>query len=456
MATISKVRTPRALARTARWADPGSKSAALFARAQGVLPGGNSRTTVYMAPYPPYAAAGEGCWITDVEGDRRLDCLNNYTALIHGHAHPPIVEAATRRLAQGASFPMPTPEEIDLAALLCERLPSAERVRFTNSGSEAVMIAIKGARAFTGRPRIAKFEGAYHGSYDYAEVSLASTPETWGSLAAPASTAYSRGTPPAVLEDVVVLPFNHAEHAVARIEREAGHLAAVLVDPVPNRVGLVPARTEFLQALRDVTRAHGIVLIFDEVISFRVSYHGAQGALGVTPDMTTLGKIIGGGLPVGAVAGRADVMAVFDPTRGGPPLAPHGGTFNANPVTMAAGLAAMRLLTPDAYARLADLGAKLRASLDDCLKQAGVPGRVTGLGSLFRLHPVDRELSDYRSTRATIAETERLVRLVRRLMEHGVLMSITGLGCLSTPMGDAELEGLVETFAAVLAMEPKA
>jgi glutamate-1-semialdehyde 2,1-aminomutase len=318
------------------------------------------------------------------------------------------------------------------------------------------MIAVKGARAFTGRPKIAKFEGAYHGSYDYVEVSLGSTPETWGSLAAPASTAYSQGTPPAVLEDVVVLPFNHTEQAVARIEREASRLAAVVVDPVPNRVGLVPARTEFLQALRAVTKAHGIVLIFDEVISFRAGYHGAQGVLGVTPDMTTLGKIIGGGFPVGAVAGRADVMAVFDPTRGGPPPAPHGGTFNANPVTMAAGLATMRLLTPDAYARLADLGAKLRASLDDCFKQAGVHGRVTGLGSLFRLHAVDRELSDYRSTRATPAESERLVRLVRRLMEHGVLMSITGLGCLSTPMGDAELEGLVETFAAVLAMEGKA
>jgi glutamate-1-semialdehyde 2,1-aminomutase len=453
MATTPSAKSPRPLAHTARWTEPGSKSAALFARAQGVLPGGNSRTTVYMAPHPPYAATGEGCWITDVEGDRRLDCLNNYTALIHGHAHPAIVEAATRRLAQGASFPLPTPEEVELAALLCERLPSAERVRFTNSGSEAVMIALKGARAFTGRPKIAKFEGAYHGSYDYAEVSLASTPTTWGSLAAPVSTAYSRGTPPAVLDDVVVLPFNHPEQTVARIEREAGSLAAVLLDPVPNRVGLVPARVEFLQAVREVTRAHGIVLVFDEVISFRVGYQGAQGALGVTPDMTTLGKIIGGGFPVGAVAGRADVMAVFDPTRGGPPAAPHGGTFNANPVTMAAGLAAMRLLTPEAYARLADLGAKLRASLDDCFARSGVPGRVTGLGSLFRLHPLDRELSDYRSTRTTPEEAERLVRLVRRLMEHGVLLSVTGLGCLSTPMGDAELEGLVETFAAVLEMD---
>ena len=453
MAIASRRKSPQAPARTARWADPGSKSAQLFARAQGVLPGGNSRTTVYMAPYPPYAASGEGCWITDVEGDRRLDCLNNYTALMHGHAHPAIVEAATRRLGLGASFPLPTPEEIELAAVLCERLPSAERVRFTNSGSEAVMIALKGARAFTGRPKIAKFEGAYHGSYDYAEVSLSSAPDTWGSLAAPASTAYSRGTPPAVLEDVVVLPFNHLEHTVARIEREARHLAAVLIDPVPNRVGLVPAQSEFLKAVREVTRAHGIVLIFDEVISFRVGFQGAQGALGVTPDLTTLGKIIGGGFPVGAVAGRADVMAVFDPT-GGKPAAPHGGTFNANPVTMAAGLAGMRLLTPGAFAKLDELGAKLRGSLEACFKRAGVPGAVTGLGSLFRLHPTDRERIDYRSTRTTPEEEARLHRLVRGLMERGVLMSITGLGCLSTPMGDAELESLTETFAAVLAAEP--
>jgi len=211
----------------------------------------------------------------------------------------------------------------------------------------------------------------------------------------------------------------------------------------------MPARREFLRALREVTERHGIVLIFDEVISFRVGYHGAQGAFDVLPDMTTLGKIIGGGLPVGAVTGRADVMAVFDP-RGGQPRAPHGGTFNANPVTMAAGLAAMRLLTPEAYARLDELGAKLRGSLEACFKHAGVAGAVTGMGSLFRVHPTDRELVDYRTTRTTPEESDRLRRLVQGLLEHGVLISVTGLGCLSTPMGDAELESLVETFAAVL------
>jgi len=440
----------RALPVTRAWAQPGSVAARLFAEAQRVMPGGNSRTTVFMAPYPPYAASGEGCWITDVDGDRRLDCISNYTSLIHGHAHPRVIEAAERRMRRGTSFPLPTAEEIQLAALLVDRLPSVEQVRFTNSGTEAVMMAIKAARGFTGRPKIAKFEGAYHGSYDYAEVSLSSTPADWGSLTAPASVAYSRGTPPAVLEDVVVLPFNRTELAVARVEREAASLAAVVLDPLPNRVGLLPAQPEFLRAMREVTRAHGIVLIFDEVISFRVGYHGAQGLFGVLPDLTTLGKIIGGGFPVGAVGGRAEVMAVFDPRDGHAPV-PHGGTFNANPVTMAAGLAAMELLDRAAFSRLDDLGAKLRGAMEDCLAHAGVPGRVTGIGSLFRVHVTGRELLDYRSTRLEAAESARLDRLVRSLLEHGVLIAPTGLGCLSTPMTDVEVEGFLETFAAGLA-----
>ena len=271
---------------TRAYADPSSTSARLFKQAQSVMPGGNSRTSVFMAPYPPYAAEGQGCWVVDVDGDRRLDLLNNYTSLIHGHAHPAITAAATRRLARGASFPMPTPEEVELASLLVERLPAVDQVRFTNSGSEAVMMAMKAARGFTGRPKIAKFEGAYHGSYDYAEVSLGSTAENWGPLAEPASVAYSRGTAPSVLADVVVLPFNRPELAARLIEQHARELAAVIIDPVPNRVGLMPATPELLETLRAVTAAHGILLIFDEVISFRIGYHGAQGYFGARPDIT--------------------------------------------------------------------------------------------------------------------------------------------------------------------------
>ena len=449
------MQTRKPLAVTRAYADPGSRAAQLHRRARSVMPGGNSRTSVFIAPYPPYAVDGDGAFVIDADGERRLDLLNNYTALIHGHAHPAVVAAATERLARGSAFALPTPEEVDLAALLVERLPAVEQVRFANSGSEAVMMAIKGARGFTGRWKIAKFEGAYHGSYDYAEVSLSSGPDNWGSLAEPASVAYAKGTPPAVLEDVIVLPFNHPELAARRIERHARELAAVVVDPVPNRAGLMPASQELLEALRAVTAAHDILLIFDEVISFRVGYHGAQGHFGVRPDLTTLGKIIGGGFPVGAVGGRADVMAVFDPS-GGPPLVPHAGTFNANPVTMAAGLASMRLLDQAAFDRLAEQGAKMRDGIGACFKDAGIPGTATGVGSLFRVHPSDRALRDYRSTRQAPAEAARLDRVVRFLLDHGVLLSTTGLGCLSTPMGDAEIEGFLEVLAEALHAERSA
>jgi glutamate-1-semialdehyde 2,1-aminomutase len=438
-----------ALRTTRGYKAPGSASARLFAAAQQALPGGNTRSTIFMGPEPIYAVTGEGCWIVDADGERRLDCINNYTSLIHGHAHPAVTQAAVDRIRRGTAFSLPTPEEVDLAALLVERLPAVDRIRFTNSGSEAVMTAIKGARAFTGRPKIAKFEGAYHGSYDWAEVSLDPDAASWGSLEAPASTPYCKGTPASVLEEVVVLPFNRTELAVRRIEREARDLAAVIIDPMPNRAGLIPPTAEFLRAVRDVTAAHGILLIFDEVISFRLGYRGAQGFFGIHPELTTLAKIIGGGFPVGAVGGRADVMAVFDP-RGGKPAVPHAGTFNANPVTMAAGLATMRLMDEAAFARLDELGARLRKSAEACLERAGTPGMVTGLGSLFRIHPFRRELVDYRSSLPTPAEAARLRALHRRLLDHGVLMASAGLGCLSTAMGESELEFFTEALARCL------
>jgi glutamate-1-semialdehyde 2,1-aminomutase len=442
----------RAITETTAYAKPDSKSAQLWEQAQRVLPGGNSRTTVFMAPRPIYAADGDGCWIVDVDGDRRLDLLNNYTSLVHGHAHPAITEAATRRLARGASFPLPTAEEIELAALIADRVASVDHVRFTNSGSEAVMMAIKAARGFTGRPKIAKFEGAYHGSYDWAEVSLGSGPDEWGPADAPTSIAYSKGTPRSVLEDVIVLPFNRTELAVARIEKHAKDLAAVLIDPMPNRAGLIPARADFLRAMREVTSKHGICLLFDEVISFRLGYHGAQGLFGIRPDLTSFGKIIGGGFPVGAVGGSAEVMSVFDP-RGGKPKVPHGGTFNANPVTMAAGLAAMRLMDEKAFDRLDEVGRKLRSGMEACFERAGGPGAVTGMGSLFRVHPAQKNFVDYRSGATSKDENARLERLHRQLIDRGILISPTGLGCVSTAVGEAEVESFLEVLNACLREE---
>jgi glutamate-1-semialdehyde 2,1-aminomutase len=425
-----------------------AQSAALFERALDVMPGGNSRTTVWHAPHPLYAAAGSGCRVTDVDGREYLDFLNNYTSMIHGHANPIVAEAVRSQLEIGTCFAMPTETEIVLAELLCGRVSGFERVRFTNSGSEAVMMALKAARARTGRPKIAKCEGAYHGSYDFAEVSLDSAPETWGN-ADPNSVAYTAGTPKSVLNDVIVIPFNRTEEAERILKAHAEELACVLIDPMPNRAGLIPATAEFLEMLRRVTSETGMLLVFDEVISFRLGYEGAQGVFGVTPDLTTLAKIIGGGFPIGAVAGSADAMSVFDP-RKGKPLAPHGGTFNANPISMVAGTAAMELLTPEAFERLNTLGARAREGVAKAFSDAGIDGQVTGEGSLLRIHMTSVPLIDYRSARATNAQNAALTVVVDSMFANGVLMAETGLCALSTAMGEAEVDQFVGIFAEAL------
>src|SRR3954466_12843594 len=347
--------------------DPKSASRMMYDRALASLPGGNTRTTVFMKPYPIYAARGEGCRVWDLDANEYIDCINNFTSLIHGHAHPALVEAARRQLTLGSAFGLPTESEIDLAELLASRLPAVDQVRFCNSGTEAGMMALKAARAFTGRPKIAKCEGAYHGSYDYAEVSLDPTPDAWGRNV-PVSLAYAKGTPDNVLADVITIPFNDTEAAVSLIREHGSELACVLVDPMPNRAGLAPAHRTYLEALRKVTREVGALLIFDEVITFRLGYRGAQGLWGIDPDLTTLGKIMGGGFPVGAVAGGEDFMAVFDPRHGKPAL-PHGGTFSANPVTMRAGIAAMQLLDDAAFARLDAMGEAVRSGINEAFRR---------------------------------------------------------------------------------------
>jgi len=429
--------------------DTKSQSQALHHRALASLPGGNTRTTVYMKPYPIYAARGEGCRVWDVDGAARIDCINNFTSLIHGHAHPVLVDAACRQIALGSAFGLPTESEIDLAELLAARLKSVEHVRFANSGTEAVMMALKAARAYTGRPKIAKCEGAYHGSYDYAEVSLDPTPEAWGRNA-PVSVPYAKGTPENVLADVVTIPFNDIDAAVSLIREHGPELACVLVDPMPNRAGLVPADKAYLEALRDVTREVGALLIFDEVISFRLGYHGAQGLWDIDPDLTTLGKIIGGGFPVGAIAGKAEFMSVFDPSNGKPAL-PHGGTFSANPVTMRAGHASMELLDEAAFDRLDVIGDRVRDGINEAFRKHGVPGGAVGLGSLMKIHFTAREVRDYRTAYLTAEESARQAMFNRGFLNRGILAAGYGLMALSTPMTDDDVELIVDAASGALA-----
>ena len=366
-----------------RFDDPGSHSRALFERARRVIPGGTSKANFHVRPHPFYLTEGRGCRVTDADGVDRLDAINNFTALIHGHGFPPLVDAVTRQLARGTAFAASTPEEVALAELLVERVPGLERIRFGNSGTEAVMMAIKAARAYTGRDRIAKFEGAYHGYYDDVQVSYSSGPDNWGPDDAPASTPSSGGVPKHRVQETLILPWNDFDACERLVTRHAGELAAVLVDPLANRMGFIPPAEGFLAFLRQLTRQHGVLVVFDEIISFRVAPGGAQERFAVRPDLTTLGKIIGGGYPLAAFGGRADVMGIFDARRQG--AITHGGTFNGSPVAAAAGLATLRELTPDVYDRLDRLGERLGDAIEGEIERAGIDARVAVVGSLFQV-----------------------------------------------------------------------
>jgi glutamate-1-semialdehyde 2,1-aminomutase len=423
----------------------------LHQRAQAVMPGGNTRSSVYESPFPLYVDRGSGAYLQDVDGQRYLDLTNNFTTLIHGHCYQPVADAVAEQLNRGTSFGNPTVSEIELAELICTRVSWFDQIRFTNTGSEAVMMAVRAARALTGRAKVAKCEGAYHGNYDPVEVSFDSTPENWGSNR-PVAVPYNRGTPAAVLEQTVVLPFNELALTRELLTEEASDIACVLIDPMPARAGLIPAQPEYLAFLREFTRREGIVLISDEVLNFRLGYRGAISGFGVEADLCAFGKIIGGGLPIGAVAGRQEFMAVFDPSNGKPAV-PQAGTFTANPLSMVAGIAAMSALTPAAFERLDALGDMARAGIGAALRRAGVPGQVTGRGSLFQIKLNDRTLRGYRDQYPTPAERVSLARLVHALRDDGILISSTGLAALSTPMTEADIQHLVDKMDRALQRE---
>jgi glutamate-1-semialdehyde 2,1-aminomutase len=408
------------------------------------MPGGNTRTSLFWPPYQIYAVSGSGSRVIDVDGLERIDFNHNFTALIHGHSHPQIVERAGDQLNRLTSVGLTTEVEIELAELLCSRVAAFERIRFANSGTEATMNAIKAARGYTGRPKFAKCEGGYHGTYESFEVSMASTPDNWGEQHKPANVPDSRGTPQGVIDDVVVIPFNDVDGAEAILNAHADQLAAVMIDPMPIRVGMIPATPEFLNMVRSFTRRTGSLLVFDEVLNFRLGYQGAQHEFGVEPDITALGKIIGGGFPIGAIAGNAEKMSVFDPRDGYAVW--HGGTFNGNPMAMIAGLTAMELMTPEAFARLNTLGESIRQKIKEVFRQTDVAWQVTGLGSLFRLHPSTRPLSDYRSYYQEPALKQQIEWLMVYMLNHGILMARAGVGALSTAIGEPEIEVFIEAL----------
>jgi glutamate-1-semialdehyde 2,1-aminomutase len=422
-------------------------SARLHDEARGYLPGGDSRSPLYHAPYPATMAEGRGAHVVDVDGNELLDLTGNHTALLHGFGHPQVLAAVRDQVASGTCFPGPTRPQIRLARQLSERIPSMERIRFTNSGTEAVMLAARAARAHTGRGLIAKAEGGYHGTWDDVMVGTHPPMDRAGDAARPRPVASSAGLAPGVCDRVLVLPFGDVDAAAALLERHGREVAAVLVEPVQGSAGMIPAGADYLRMLREVTARHGILLIFDEVVSFRVALGGAQEHFGVSPDLTCLGKAIGGGFPLGALGGRADVMSAFDPSAPGGPRIPHPGSLNANPVGLVAGSVVLDLLTREAIARLDVLGAAARLRIHDALARASVPAQLTGLGSLFGIHLTDRPVRTYRD--AVRSDRGRLHRLYLGLFAEGVLIDPRGVGCLSTAVAPPDLDTLADALARV-------
>lgn len=424
----------------------------LYAQACEILPGGISRNVVFHKPHPYYVAEASGPYVTDIHGVKRVDFANNIASLIHGHAHPKIVEAVCNQIRKGTAFTLGTEVEIEHAQLLCDRVPGFEKIRFVNSGTEAVMAMIKTARAFTGKPKIAKAEGGYHGSFDTAEVSQSANPANWGDMNHPLSVPHVKGTPQAVLDNVVIFPYNDIKRTIAILDEHAGQIACVIIDPVPHRIGMVQATPEFVEAVYAWTRKHDALLCFDEVICFRVAYEGAQSDFKVKPDLTSLGKIIGGGFPVGAFAGRKDIMNILDP--GGSDFRfALSGTFSANPVSMTAGKVAMQMFDREAVDSVNRFSQIAIKQVYEAAKVAGIPLSITGKGSMFKVHFREIAPTTYRECYEDAELKSLMNRFLDQMYAEGVIM-INSCSCvLSTVITQLEIDllsdAMLKSFRAI-------
>jgi len=405
-------------------ANPNSRTR--FEAAARVMPGGNTRTVLFYEPFPLCIARGEGAQIWDVDGHAYLDFLGEFTAGIFGHSDPRIRAAIDAALDGGINLSGHNTLEAELAAIVCARFPSIERVRFTNSGTEANLLALAAATVHTGRRKVMVFEGAYHGGV-----------LSFGAGPAPVNVPH----------DWVLAPYNDLAGTEALIAEHAPALAAILVEPMQGSSGCIPADREFLQMLRDEATRHGAILIFDEVMTSRLSPGGLQQALGIIPDMTTLGKYIGGGMSFGAFGGRSDIMDIYDPSR--PGAMPHAGTFNNNVLTMSAGIAALsEVFTPDAAEALHARGDRFRQDLNALFARHNAPLQVTGQGSLMNLHAMRGPIRGVDDLTASDDRIKELIFL--DLLERGFYMARRGFIALSLALTDDHLAGFIAALEATI------
>ncbi|MBL7177328.1 MAG: aspartate aminotransferase family protein [Desulfobacteraceae bacterium] len=418
-------------------------------KAKKHLPGGDTRNASYYPPYPAYIERGKGCYIYDCDGNRYIDFLNNYTSLIHGHAHPEIVKAAQAQLKKGTVLSSPAVITYQHADLLCKRLPSMDMVRYGNSGTEATLFAIRAARAFTKKDTIIKMDGGYHGSHDLVEVNIRPDMTARG---LPKKNPEGPGIPKGVLRDIVLVPFNDLDTVETVLKRQKGKIAAIIMEPMVGSLGMIPPRPGYLKGMRTLCNKYNVLLIFDEVITFRLSTGGLQAISGVEPDLTALGKIIGGGFAVGAFGGRKEIMALFDPAypersrRMG-----HSGTFNGNNITMAAGIAALKNYDKKAVNRVNKLGDRLRNGFTKALKKTGLKGQCTGLGSLAVIHWRDGDITTARDAVEGMIKAKDMPMLLHlEMMNRGIFAASRGMFVVSTPMTEKEIDRAVKAFESSL------
>lgn len=406
-----------------RYRAANQKSLTQHQKAARVLPGGNTRTVLFSDPFPITLASAQGCHVTTLDGQICVDFLGEFTAGLYGHSDPVLKQAVQQALDSGWVRGGHIEQEEELASLICERFPSITQIRFANSGTEASLYAFSTARAVTGKNKVMVFEGGYHGGVFM-----------FGSTTSPITAPF----------DFVRAPYNDWAGTEALLNAHRNDLACVVIEPMQGSGGCIPADPEFLHALRSWTEANDTLLVFDEVMTSRLAGGGLQGVYGIAPDMTTLGKYIGGGFSFGAFGGRADIMERFNPLL--PGYIPHAGTFNNNVFTMTAGAAGLsKVYTPQAATALSQRGEELRARLNEIARQAPFAMQFTGIGSMMNVHMVDGPV---RSIRDLAASNHALRDLFYfDMVEAGIWLARRGMLNLSLPMGDAEFEQLANAVA---------
>lgn len=423
------------------YADARPNSRRLHTEACKYMPGGDTRTATFFLPFPNFIKYGEGAYMYDEDGFKLLDFQNNYTSLIHGHAHPETVEAVREQIAKGSAYTAPFEKQIELSKLLTQRFPSVDMIRYTNSGTEANMHALRIARAYTGKAKIIKTEGGYHGTTDVFEASVDPNIKKAGTLDQIKVIPESRGVSENALKDVLVVPFNDIKRTRKMIEEHHREVACIIIEPIMGSAGQITPDLEYLRFLREITTQYHIVLIFDEVVTGRLSLGGAQKFYGVTPDLTTMGKIIGGGTPVGAFGGKQEIMQMYDPRE---KKMYHSGTFNGNAVTMTAGLATMKAYNQEAVDYVNDLGVLFKEGVLKIYEKLGLNMKISGAGSIYNILFTDKDVKNYRDVASAHEELNKV--LYMSLLTKGVFDAERGMFCMSTAMTKEDIRFGLDTL----------